>query len=400
MTDPGATRVRAAQKPGDGLGRDTEVRMTASITGGRPPRHLQIRHRQVPVLLPSLRDARLKLSAVICSLQILGQTVLDFKVSIAQILVTIGFCAIVDIGVTLVRGGVLAWPASALLTGNSTAFILRAPGTEHGDWWTLNGIQWFLLAAAIALFTKHVVRVGGRHRFNPSNIGLVSVLLLVGPAHVFPQYLWWGTLQAPVIAALVVIVLGAAWVLRAVNMLEMTLAFLATFTVLVAGLALTGSSFVALWAPLPISGVAYWLHICTSPEVLIFAAFMMSDPASAARGRLARIIFGAATAMLAAVLMSFQPTEYGIKVAILAALTVACACVPSIERAAAKLVQKPSLEMRRPTELASRGLLTQRAATLIVALMAATAVVWTARLSSDRELVLIEQGLVEPSRGQ
>lgn len=76
--------------------------------------------RRIPVVLPKLRDPRLKLSAVIVTLQILGQTVLNFKVSIAQIVVTIGFCAVIDMSVTLWRQGVLAWPASALLTGNST----------------------------------------------------------------------------------------------------------------------------------------------------------------------------------------------------------------------------------------------------------------------------------------
>ena len=32
---------------------------------------------------------------------------------------------------------VLMWPASAMLTGNGVAFILRVPGTRHGDWWSL-----------------------------------------------------------------------------------------------------------------------------------------------------------------------------------------------------------------------------------------------------------------------
>jgi len=164
--------------------------------------------RTIPVVLPNRRDPRLKLSAVIITLQVLGQTVLGFKVSIAQILITIGTCAIIDGAVTLRRQRVLAWPASALLTGNSIAFILRTSGTEHGDWWSLNGIEWFILAALVSLLVKYVVRPGGRHRFNPSNIGIVWALLVIGPVHVFPQYLWWGPLHAPVVAALAVIALG------------------------------------------------------------------------------------------------------------------------------------------------------------------------------------------------
>ena len=117
---------------------------------------------------------------------------------------------------------------------NSIAFILRASGTEHGDWWSLNGIEYFVLAALVSLLAKYLVRPGGRHRFNPSNVGLVWVLLVIGPVHLFPQYLWWGPLGAPVIAALAVIVLGAVWVLSAVKMLPMALAFLVPFTALIA----------------------------------------------------------------------------------------------------------------------------------------------------------------------
>ncbi|MGH3848682.1 MAG: hypothetical protein ACRDRT_03085 [Pseudonocardiaceae bacterium] len=141
--------------------------------------HVTLGQHRIPIILPRLADARLKLSAVIITLQVLGQAVLNFKVSIAQILVTIGFCAVIDTGIMYWREGVIAWPASALLTGNSVAFILRASGTEHGDWWSLQGIRYFLLAATIALASKHLLRPDGHHRFNPSNLGLVGVLLIV-----------------------------------------------------------------------------------------------------------------------------------------------------------------------------------------------------------------------------
>src|SRR2546429_157450 len=83
---------------------------------------------------------------------------------------------------------------SAILTGNSTAFILRANGTRAGDWWSLNGVEWFALAALIGILSKYAIRIGDRHLFNPSNLGLVTVLLVVGARHVFPQYLYWGPL--------------------------------------------------------------------------------------------------------------------------------------------------------------------------------------------------------------
>lgn len=376
-------------------------------TGASPapsgPR-LVLGRRTIPVVLPNRRDPRLKLSAIIITLQVLGQTVLDFKVSIAQILITIGTCAVVDMAVTLRRQGILAWPASALLTGNSIAFILRTNGTDHGDWWSLNGIEWFIGAALVSLLVKYLVRPGGRHRFNPSNVGIVWALLIIGPVHVFPQYLWWGPLDAPVIAALLVIVVGAVWILREVRMLAMAVAFLVPFCALIAIFAAAGNSFLAIWSEAQISGLDYWLKICTSPELLVFVFFMMSDPGTAARSPRGRIIYGALTALVAAALVAVQPTEYGIKVAILASLTLICALVPLIESFAGRSAGRapasgdapaPSPEPR--PALARRPL---RPVMVAVALIALTAVVGTAALADNQDLVYIEQGLTGPRNAQ
>lgn len=372
------------------------------VAGG--PR-LVLGGRTIPVVLPSRHDPRLKLSAVIVTLQVLGQTVLDFKVSIAQILITIATCALVDTAVTLRRQGILAWPASALLTGNSIAFILRTNGTEHGDWWSLNGIEWFILAALVSLLAKYLVRPGGRHRFNPSNVGIVWALLVIGPVHVFPQYLWWGPLDAPVIVALAVIVFGAVWILREVRMLAMALSFLVPFCALIAIFAALGKSFVAIWSETPISGFDYWLKICTSPELFVFVFFMMSDPATAAKTPRARVAYGAATALVAAALVFVQPTEYGIKVAILASLTVICALVPMIDAAARRTSGRrdaayasPSGPERRWSPLLDLRAL--RPATVAVAIIAVTAVVGTAALADNQDLIYIERGLTGPRNAQ
>ncbi|HWG74098.1 MAG TPA: hypothetical protein VG184_08590 [Acidimicrobiales bacterium] len=96
--------------------------------------------RTIPVVLPTRGDPRLKLSAVIVTIQVLGQTLLGFKVSIAQILVSVALGAVVEAAVILRAQQVLVWPASGILTGNSVALLLRASGTRHGDWWSLHGI--------------------------------------------------------------------------------------------------------------------------------------------------------------------------------------------------------------------------------------------------------------------
>jgi hypothetical protein len=353
-------------------------------------------------VLPSWRDPRLKLSVVIISLQVLGQTLLGFKVSIAQILVTVGACAVVDMAVTLYRQRMLVWPASALLTGNSVAFILRASGTRHGDWWTLHGIGYFLLAAMLALLSKYLLTAGRRHLFNPSNVGLVWTLLIIGPVHVFPQYLWWGPLGVPVGLSIAVIFLGALWILKSVGMFEMAGTFWITLTALVGIFALSGRSFIAIWHSCPVSGIAYWRDICVSPELLIFVFFMMSDPKTTPRTRLGRVIYGGLTGVVAAALLFWEPTEFGVKVAILASLTVVCALVPAIDAIADRTQggapREEQSRARWRSALASPGW--RNPALVAAALIAIAAPIDTLALRANKQITLIEQGLTGAKNAQ
>ncbi|HYM49553.1 MAG TPA: RnfABCDGE type electron transport complex subunit D [Candidatus Limnocylindrales bacterium] len=294
---------------------------------------LRLGGRAIPVVLPRWGDPRIRLGIVIISLQVLGQTVLRFKLSIAQILVSIAVCALVEAGITYWRQGALVWPASAILTGNSTAFILRANGTRPGDWWSLNGVEWFILAALIGILSKYVIRVGDRHVFNPSNLGLVAIFLLAGARHVFPQYLYWGPIGPPVILALVVIAAGAIWILRPLRMWPMVAAFAGAFAILIAIEAAVQRCFLATWHTGPVCGADSWLNLVLSPELLVFLFFMISDPKTAPRATDARILYGFLIALVAAGLVLVQPSEFGIKVAILGSLTVVCALVPFMERA-------------------------------------------------------------------
>src|SRR5215471_11120617 len=176
----------------------------ALVGAGGPT--LRIRGTAYPVLLPTLRDPRLHLATVIVSLQILGQVAFEFRLSIAQILVSLLTCAVLEFGIVLWRQRVIMWPASALLTGNGVAFVLRVPGTQHGDWWSMHG--WWIYAgtAAFSILSKYLIRVRGHHIFNPSNIGLVVCFLVLGKGRAEPLDFWWARMSFWLALALVVIV--------------------------------------------------------------------------------------------------------------------------------------------------------------------------------------------------
>ena len=280
---------------------------------------------------PSLRDARLHVASVLLSVQVLGQVALGFELSIAQILVSLGTAAAIELALTAPRTRVVAWPASALLSGNGVALILRVPGTEHGDWWSLRGWYVFAATAALAVLSKHVMRWDGRPLFNPSNIALVVAFLVLGSGIADPQDLWWGPMSLGLAVTYALILVGGVAITRRLHLLRVSLTFWVVFASLMAVLAAAGHAMSARWNLGPVDGWQYWTTLALSPEVLIFLFFMITDPRTGARGRTAGVLYAALVGAASSVLIAFQTTEYATKVALLSGLVLVCAGRPWIE---------------------------------------------------------------------
>ena len=143
-------------------------------------RTLTIRGEAYPLVLPSLRDPRLHVAAVIITIHVLGQVALGFRVTVPQILAAILACAVIEVALTFRQSRAFVWPASAMLTGSGVALILRVVGTPANEPWSTYAWQWFAVIAGLSLLSKYVIRFRGTHIFNPSNIGLVVAFLALG----------------------------------------------------------------------------------------------------------------------------------------------------------------------------------------------------------------------------
>jgi hypothetical protein len=290
-------------------------------------RTVYIRGREYAVSPPSIRDPRLHVAAVLLTLQVLGQTVLQFRLSVAQILVCLIAGGLIEFLVVFFKDKAIIWPASGLLTGNSTAFLLRVPGTLHGDWWSLHGIWIFLGVVAISMASKYLIRWRGRHIFNPSNLGLVLAFVALGPRYTEPLDLWWAPMGPWMIATYAILIGGGLLIGWELRLLGLELGFMAAFALFVA-LALSQAPdhcLVASWHATPICGRDLWTTLVTSPEILIFALFMIPDPKTVPDGPVARIVFGVFVAFLAVLLLGPTTLEFWTKTAILASLVIACA---------------------------------------------------------------------------
>jgi Na+-translocating ferredoxin:NAD+ oxidoreductase RnfD subunit len=327
----------------------TPVAAIAAPASGGPT--LTIRGTPYPVLLPKLSDARLHLAAVIISLQVLGQVAFGFNLSIAQILISLGTCAVLEMSIAFRRQRVIMWPASAMLTGNGVAFVLRVPATRHGDWWSTQGWWIFAGTAAVSLLSKHVIRINGRHVFNPSNFGLVLCFLVLGSSRAEPLFFWWAPLSAWMVLALCIIVTGGLVILARLGLLGIAIAFWVSFAVGLGVLAATGHAMSARWHLGPLSGAAFWWTLVSSPEILVFLFFMITDPKTIPAGRRARLAYAVSIGLLAVLLIAPARSEFWSKVAVLGSLVIVCAAMPVLAR-----LRRPRLAGRRVGLLAAAGL--------------------------------------------
>jgi Na+-translocating ferredoxin:NAD+ oxidoreductase RnfD subunit len=153
--------------------------------------------------------------------------------------------------------------ASAYISGISVGILMRSP-----EFWP------YALCSAIAITSKYAIRWRGRHLWNPSNLS-ISVMLLLVPEFVATLSIQWGNTIWPM---LIVWVLGALIVYR-VKRLHITATYVASFVVLsLLRTAFTGDSFLAEVAPI------------TGPMYQLFIFFMITDPKTTVKPRWAQCL--------------------------------------------------------------------------------------------------------------
>ena len=295
-------------------------------------RTLTFRGEAYPLVLPNLRDPRLHVAAVIITIHVLGQVGLGFHVTVPQILAAILTCFVIEVAITFRQTKAFVWPASAMLTGSGVALILRVVGTPAHEPWNTYAWQWFAVIGGLSLLTKYVIRYRGSHIFNPSNVGLVAAFLVLGPTRVEPLDFWWAPLNVWMIAAYAVILIGGILVTRRLALLSLAGAYWITLALGLGLLAASGHCMTANWAFGPVCGVDFWRIVVTSPEVLIFLFFMITDPKTVPAGRVGRIVFGTLVGVASVLLMAPRTDEWGTKVGLLAGLVVISLARPILER--------------------------------------------------------------------
>jgi Na+-transporting NADH:ubiquinone oxidoreductase subunit NqrB len=205
-------------------------------------------------------------------------------------------------------------PLSALISSLSLTLLLRTD---------LAAIA--ALAAFVAIASKFLVRLHGKHVFNPANVALVTVALGFDRA-----WLSSGQWGSAAIGAFALACLGLLVLTRA-RRAETTVAFLAAYAALLLGR--------AAWLGDPVS---IPLHQLQNGALLIFAFFMISDPKTTPDSAAGRWLYGG---FVAAIAYFIQFVLYEPNGAILA-LIVSAPFVPLID----SLLQGERYRWRQPAK--------------------------------------------------
>ncbi|MBK9175883.1 MAG: RnfABCDGE type electron transport complex subunit D [Flavobacteriales bacterium] len=220
-------------------------------------------------------DARHFQILFLASFLLYGIGVLQWDAEVRRYLLLFGTCLLVQ--AAFIHWKRLPWHSikSAMVTGLGMSLLLKS-----GSPWTL------VLGAAVAIASKFLLRVEGKHIFNPGNLGIAAAVLLTGDAWVSPGQ--WGS------GAALVFLVGAAgcMVVLRVGRIDTSIAFLATF----GALDFVRQVLYLGWEP------EVWLHRMSNGSLLLFTFFMITDPVTTPRAQGARIGWSMAIAVLAFVL--------------------------------------------------------------------------------------------------
>jgi enediyne biosynthesis protein E5 len=173
-----------------------------------------------------------------------------------------GLAIVTAIGTELLLGRIThdKWPhpASAYISGISAGILIRSP-----LWWP------YFFGSFISILSKYVLRLNGRHIWNPTNFG-VSVMVFLAPATVTVLSVQWGNAVAPMA---VIWLLGAVIVWRVGRAHISATYVVAFFLFSLIRSAVIGIPYLATVAPI------------TGPMYQLFIFFMITDPKTTVRSR-------------------------------------------------------------------------------------------------------------------
>jgi len=116
-----------------------------------------------------LQDPRIYQILVLACLLVYGVFRLDFEIGAGRALLLLATALLTQLLCTRLWHLPAFDPKSALISGLSLCLLLRT-----------GSILLAILAAAVTIGSKFLLRIRGKHIFNPTNFGIVALMLATG----------------------------------------------------------------------------------------------------------------------------------------------------------------------------------------------------------------------------
>ncbi len=214
-------------------------------------------------MLMTVLDSRYLPPIFITTILLAGNLTFGMLESYQKTLLAIATSIACELVLSRLLRGEWPHPASAYITGISVGILVRSPA-----FWP------YALCAALAITSKYVIRVKGRHIFNPSNFG-ISAMLFLAPEAVATLSIQWGNYLLPMV---VIWILGFVIVWR-VRRLNISATYVISFLVFAfLRSRIVGSPWQSEVAPI------------TGPMYQLFVFFMVTDPKTTVRSKTGQCI--------------------------------------------------------------------------------------------------------------
>ena len=111
--------------------------------------------------------------------------------ALLPVVIAVATTTILDSAISYFKSKTLEFPKSALISGLFIGGLL----TQDLQWYV------YVLAGAIAILSKHLIKIQQKHLFNPANFGVLLVSVIFGAAHT-----WW--ISSPLVLVLIFGIFG------------------------------------------------------------------------------------------------------------------------------------------------------------------------------------------------
>ena len=187
--------------------------------------------------------------------------------ALLPVLIAVITATLLDLLIEYYKSKIWQFPQSALISGLFIGGLLA------------QDLQWYVyvIAAIIAILSKHLIKFQQKHIFNPANLGVLLVSVVFGVSHT-----WW--ISSP----LVLVLIFGIFIIWRLGRFDLTIGFLAGYYLINSIIELArGSSFNDIYYTIINGGVIYF-----------FAMYMLIEPRTSPAQRKQRIVYGILVALL------------------------------------------------------------------------------------------------------